>query len=177
MAINTYTSIYTGEQIDEAIKKTLEAMPSIRLSSIRVESPDGNVTKDYPLYITVVVSGNPLKVGDEIQICSRQLCVKKRTGKEEKVRRFRMRAFENYTITESDLNEKVFTIEIKGLSLKSLLSSGKQTRRNYYPKYLRIRREITKNDVIFSEVYPFQVFGKYKKVDEDIVTTGRIRIS
>lgn len=157
-----------------------DEMPTIRLATVRDTNGSMVISADNPLTITVEITSGALQVGDQLQLCARKLYTyqKDETSRE---RRYKLRAFMNYEISESDLTRKHLMLHIgEDWAIKELCRGGGQnspSRR--YPKYIRIRRGYMREDgstedAKFSNEIRFECYGKY---DSGLYATeGRISI-
>lgn len=111
-------------------------MPIIRLAIARPTKMDNSISEINPLIFTVEILSGNLKVGDKLQLCSRKLFTYNKLGLP---RRYKLKKFAEYVITENDLSKQFLTISIgTQKELKELLRSPSLNM--LYPKYIRIRR-------------------------------------
>lgn len=156
-------------------------MPTIRLVSTKDTDGTMVVSEGNPLTLTVEITRGSLQVGDQIQLCTRKLY----TYNQGAQHRYKLRTFKNYEITEENKNETQFRITISTTKeIREMLRGGgdksANSKHNYYPKYLRIRRGIkadegeTEYTAKFSNVEQFQIFGIYDK--QNLCSKGTISI-
>lgn len=156
-------------------------MPIIRLGN--VSDIDGTmvITESNPLKFRVEVIGGELQVGDELQLCSRRLYTYMNDTGDGRIKRYKLRQFVKYIITEEDLTKRYILISVAyNGEIKELLRGGgkpNSTVNNYYTKYLRIRRTHPDNpyNALFSNAVPFQVFGRYDKENDGSLGVVTIR--
>lgn len=158
-------------------------MPIIRMGSATDTNNTMEISDDNPLTFTVEVIGGELQVGDELQLCAMKLFTyaNKETDDGSRIRKYKMRQFAKYTITEEDLSKRYLSIAVAGeVERRELLRGGGTTTstvHNYYTKYLRIRRthpDNPDNNALFSNAVPFQVFGKWDR--ETTNSVGKVSI-
>jgi len=156
-------------------------MPIIRMGSATDTNNTMEISDDNPLTFTVEVIGGELQVGDELQLCSVRLFTYFVSESESRIRKYKMRQFATYFITEEDLSKHFISIAVEtDVQRRELLRGGGTTTstvHNYYTKYLRIRRphpDNPDNNALFSNAVPFQVFGKWDS--ETTNSVGRVSI-
>ena len=150
------------DTLDELNNKTLD-MPKIRLGA--VGDLDNTMIPSFtnPLKFAVHITNGKLQIGDEVQICTRQLF----TYRNENKRKYKLRSVWNTPITEENKNDKVIFVKIfENVDIPSnhLFKSGSiSAMGTLSPLYIRIRRPIYKNgfdvDAKFSNIVT--VWKKY----------------
>lgn len=139
-------------------------MPTIRLVTVRDTDGTMSITENNPLTFTVEITSGSLQVGDQLQICNKELYTYK--GKAQK--RYKLRRFAEYVVTEDDLNKKHLYLSVgNGLhptvEIDRLCRGGRGNDR--YPKYIRLRRGIPHQETgepwsaSFSNAIQIRVYG------------------
>ena len=133
------------------------AMPRIRVGSVTDIEGTMRITEDNPLIFTVEIIDGKLQVGDQVQICTRQLF----TYDEGRRRKMRLRKEWQVVIDESTVNERFIFVSVaqsstaKGQRLFRTGSASMSTK-TLSPLYVRVRRPIYKDgtqiDGLFSNI-------------------------
>lgn len=118
------------------------SMPKIRLGSVDDIKGTMIISLDNPLIFTVHITDGKLQIGDDVQICTRQLFTYKQQGK----RKYKLRKMWSTLITDKNVNDTIIFVEVKvSLADKSqrLFKTGNfATFGTLSPLYIRIRRPI-----------------------------------
>lgn len=157
-----------GEKIDG---KTL-AMPRIRVGAVGDIDATLVPTDANPLNFTVEIIDGKLEIGDQIQICTRQLF----TYDEGRRKKYRLRRMWQVIITDQTVNHRIIQVPIYNSGSKKdkrLYKTGNVANHSTLsPLYIRVRRPIIidgkDNDGRFSNIVTV-----WKKYDRD---TGKIFI-
>lgn len=119
-----------------------EEMPQIRFTSANGNGQENStfyVDEEYPLKLTVEVTGGALQVGDQLQVCRRKRFDGSRANNFK--RKYKLQRFEEYVVTEEDLDKRFLTVNIYHTGKRTeygLFRDGKEP--TISPLYLRIRR-------------------------------------
>lgn len=142
--------------LDTLHNKTI-AMPMIRVGSVTDINGTMIINEDNPLVISVEIIDGKLQVGDEVQICTRQLF----TYDAGRRRKMRLRKQWYVSITESNVNERFIFVSIAesatmhGQRLFRTDSASLSTK-TLSPLYVRVRRPVfndgTEVDGLFSNI-------------------------
>lgn len=160
------------ENLDTLNNKTI-AMPMIRVGS--VTDVDGTlvISETNPLIITVEIIDGKLQVGDQVQICTRQLF----TYDAGRRRKMRLRKQWYVSITESNVNNRFIFVSIPESSSTQSQRLFRTDAASPYtktlsPLYVRVRRPVynagTEVDGLFSNIVT--VWKRYNR------GTGKIYI-
>lgn len=150
-------------------------MPTIRLVTTKIPDKDSPISASNPLTLVVEVSGAPLQIGDELQVCTRKLYTYGATDTTVRSKRYKLRRFAGYVITEADLNNNTFYIPIDSKHAICEMLRGGDKYKFAYSKYLRVRRPINDNtNAKMSQVDRFEVFGSYDETNQS--SKGSVRI-
>lgn len=152
-----------SEKIDG---KTL-AMPRIRVGAASDYDGTMCITETNPLIFAVQIIDGKLEIGDEVQICTRQLF----TYDEGRRRKYRLRCLWNTLITEENVNNPYIFVSIFNIGdkrSKRLFCTGAVNHANSLsPLYVRVRRPILQDghdvDGTFSNIETV-----WKKYDREI---------
>ena len=126
------------------VKVSEETMPQIRFTSANggyAETSTFRVDEDNPLKLTVEITSGKLQVGDALQVCVRKRFNGCRANNYK--RKYKLQKFEEYVVTEEDLDRKYLTVVISSVAegdkgFRGLFRDGNTT--GLSPIYLRIRR-------------------------------------
>lgn len=161
-----------------------DGMPTIRLVTVRDTDGSMVISVDNPLTFTVEITSGSLQVGDQLQICSKELYTYRGCSQ----KRYKLRRFAEYVVAESDLDKTTLYLTIAGanskhpnLEIERLCRGGgiNQSCRRY-PKYIRLRRTLYHKDngeewsASFSNAIQLNVYGRYDRDNES--TNGNISI-
>lgn len=131
-----------SEKIDG---KTLD-MPRIRVGAVSDVEGTMIPSVDNPLFFAVEIIDGKLKVGDDVQICTRQLF----TYDDGRRRKYRLRCEWHTPITEENVNQRfifVYINESSDIGGNRFFKTGNVTEKNTLsPVYVRVRRAIFKGD-------------------------------
>ena len=142
-------------------------MPIIRFVNASYRNGLDAPSSSNPITFTVRIMGGTLKVGDRLQICSKRLNTWSVTKGQETTtrgRRYQLKAFAYYEITEKDLNKEYLHITInpdenwKYIYRNNRKVSGPSPNQSYSSMYFRIRRPRydkygnTIDDALFSNI-------------------------
>lgn len=112
-------------------------------------NPQGYVSEEYPLKLTVEVIGGTLQAGDELQVCVRRTYhtrEKNLSGEIYKRRKQKLRRFAWRTITEENLNDRFLSVTLFRDDCKNVWSCLFHNDRTSFDRlsalYLRIRRPV-----------------------------------
>lgn len=137
------TSMRIGEFLDAGRPEEKEEMPQIRFTTANGNDRENStfyVNEDSPLKLTVeIVGGGALQVGDQLQVCKQKRFDGCRANNFR--RKYKLQRFEEYVVTEEDLNKRFLTVNIFHTNKKTehgLFRDGKEA--SLSPLYLRIRR-------------------------------------
>lgn len=159
-------------------------MPTIRLVTVRDTDGSMVISIDNPLTFTVEITSGSLQVGDQLQICNKELYTYRGCSQ----KRYKLRRFAEYVVAESDLDKTTLYLTIAGansknpnLEIERLCRGGgiNQSCRRY-PKYIRLRRTLYHKDTgeewsaSFSNAIQLNVYGRYDRDNES--TNGNISI-
>ena len=158
---------------DKIEGKTL-AMPRIRVGSVTDVAGTMLIGGENPLIFTVEIIDGKLQIGDEVQICTRQLF----TYDDGRRRKIRLRKQWYTTITEQNVNER-FIFVSAGLSTDAnarrlfRTDSASLSTKTLSALYVRVRRPVfdsggTEVDGLFSNIVT--VWKRYNR------STGKIYI-
>lgn len=147
------------------------AMPIIRLANVSDNNNTMIISSTNPLRFCIEIISGSLQVGDEVQICVKQLFTYSELNK----RKYRLRCQWKTKITERDVSSRFILVDIaeslgeRNQRLYKTYDAGNST---MSPLYIRIRRPIFKGttdvDAYFSNIVT--VWKKYS------LGTGRILI-
>lgn len=161
------------EGLSEELESLAPTMPMIRVGSVYDQNGTMIISETNPLTITVEIINGNLQVGDQVQICTRQLF----TYDEGRRRKMRLRKQWYVTITEQNVNNRFIFISIgqnpsdpgQRLFRTNSASIGTKT---FSPLYVRVRRPVlasgTDVDGLFSNIVT--VWKRYNR------STGKIYI-
>lgn len=165
------SSVNGLEEKLSSIKGGSLAMPIIRLAGVSDSNNSMVINQNNPLKFCIEVIDGALQVGDDVQICVRQLFNYKDRGK----RKYKLRRLWNKTITANDVGSRFIFVTIEDeLSQRTqrLYKTNDLGNSTFSPLYIRIRRPIfmgtTDVDGYFSNI--ITVWKKY------CLSTGRILI-
>lgn len=153
------------ENLDAIDEKTLN-MPKIRLGA--VSDVDGTMipSSTNPISFAVQITDGKLQVGDQVQICTRQLFTYDNGAK----RKYKLRCEWNTSITEANVNNDIIFVNITdGVSVASnrLFKTGNiaTNTATLSPLYIRVRRPVynggTEVSGTFSNI--ITVWKKYER--------------
>lgn len=158
------------EKLDDLDSKTTE-MPVIRLANAYDTKNTMVIGPSNPLKFSIEILSGQLQIGDEVQICTRQLF----TYKNELKRKYRLRKQWKTAITDENVNSRfvyVVISETSDTTGQRLFRTGTTGNLTLSALYIRIRRPICVNgkdvDGIFSNVITV-----WKKYD---LNTGKVLI-
>ena len=163
--ISTHTPIIAGENVtfEQNKEKTAvtinaaPAMPIIRVGSVTDIAGTMLISADNPLVFSVEIIDGNLQIGDQVQICTRQLF----TYDEGRRRKIRLRKQWYTTVTDQNVNNRFVFVSVaespsqKGQRLFRTDSASPSTA-SLSPLYVRVRRPILKDgtevDGLFSNI-------------------------
>lgn len=158
------------EKLDDLDSKTPE-MPVIRLANAYDTKNTMVIGPSNPLKFSIEILSGQLQIGDEVQICTRQLF----TYKSEFKRKYRLRKQWKTAITDENVNSRFVYVVISETSDtpgQRFFRTGTTGNLTISALYIRIRRPICVNgkdvDGIFSNVITV-----WKKYD---LNTGKVLI-
>lgn len=129
------------ETLDNLDKNSLE-MPKIRLGSVTDLNGTMIVSYKNPIKFAVHITDGKLQVGDDVQICTRQLFTYKSTNK----RKYKLRKEWGTLITDKTVNDKVIFVDIcvdPSDKTQRLFKTGNVAAfGSLSPLYIRIRRPV-----------------------------------
>lgn len=152
-----------AEELTDLDNKTL-AMPRIRLAAVSDSDNTMVISSSNPLKFTIEIIDGVLQIGDEVQICTRQLF----TYHDKKKRKYKLRNQWCTRITEENVNNRFIYVTIDD-SVSSynqrLYKTGATGTFTLSPLYIRVRRPIyagtTDVDGYFSNI--ITVWKKYDR--------------
>lgn len=143
--------------LSEELDALNPTMPMIRVGSVTDLNGTMIISADNPLIFTVEIIHGQLQVGDQVQICTRQLF----TYDQGRRRKMRLRKQWYTTITEQNVNERFIFVSIaepstlKGQRLFKTDSASLSTK-TLSALYVRVRRPVyqdgTEVDGLFSNI-------------------------
>lgn len=154
---------------------TSSTMPTIRFVGLRgnnyLSNTDGE--QQSVQFTTEIISGS-VQVGDTLQMCAMRTFAE---SPKNKVKKRKLRRFAEYTITENDLNKRIFTLTIEPKN-NSFAYLGHNNRRSggVCLYYFRIRRPVgdlqnndsgMTNDAEFSNVVAVTMLNVLTDTQED----------
>jgi len=160
------------ENLDTLHNKTI-AMPMIRVGSVTDINGTMLISEDNPLVITVEIIDGELQVGDQVQICTRQLF----TYDAGRRRKMRLRKQWYVTITEENVNHRFIFVPVAVVSTQVgqrlfRTDSASPSTKTLSALYVRVRRPVyndgTEVDGLFSNIVT--VWKRYNR------GTGKIYI-
>lgn len=147
------------------------SMPIIRLAAVSDKDNTMIISGTNPLQFTIEIISGSLKIGDEVQICTRQLF----TYKENNKRKYKLRKQWGTRITDSNVHDRFIFVSIaEGMNdmNQRLFKTNDLGDSTSSPLYIRVRRPIyagkTDVDGYFSNI--ITVWKKYN------MSSGRILI-
>lgn len=165
------SSVNGLEEKLSSIKGGSLAMPIIRLAGVSDSNNSMVINKNNPLKFCIEIIDGTLQVGDDVQICVRQLF----TYKERNKRKYKLRCQWHTQITDQDIGSRFIFVTIED-ELNQLTQRLYKTNdlgdSTFSPLYIRVRRPVfqgtTDVDGYFSNI--ITVWKKYS------LATGRILI-
>ena len=163
--ISTHTPIVAGENVtfEQNKEKTAvtinaaPAMPIIRVGSVTDIAGTMLISADNPLIFSVEIIDGKLQIGDEVQICTRQLF----TYDEGRRRKMRLRSQWKVAITDQELNNRFVFVPVYATADKKgqrlfRTDSASLSSKTLSALYVRVRRPVVKDgtvvDGLFSNV-------------------------
>lgn len=147
------------------------SMPIIRLAAISDKDNTMIISTTNPLQFTIEIISGSLKIGDEVQICTRQLFIYKEKNK----RKYKLRKQWGTRIIDSNVNDRFIFVSIaEAMNDRSqrLFKTNDLGDSTFSPLYIRVRRPIyagkTDVDGYFSNI--ITVWKKYN------MASGRVLI-
>jgi len=120
-------------------------MPRIRVGAVSDMEGTMIPSVDNPIFFAVEIIDGKLQVGDDVQICTRQLF----TYDNGRRRKYRLRCEWHTPITEENVNHRfifVYMNESPGMQGARFFKTGNITDKNTLsPVYVRVRRPILNN--------------------------------
>lgn len=156
------------QKLSELDNQTL-SMPRIRFANAIDTNNTMQISKSNPLTITVEIIDGYLQVGDQIQICTRELF----TYRDRNKRKYKLRCQWNTHITNENVNSRFISVVIPAeVDYSRLFRTNTKNTLTLSPLYIRVRRPIyinnVDNDANFSNIVTV-----WKKYDRG---TGKVQI-
>ena len=152
------------------IQKDKISMPIIRLAAVTDKDNTMIITATNPLKFAIEVISGSLKIGDEVQICTRQLF----TYVDRNKRKYKLRRQWGIKITDSNVNDRFIFVNIAEAMndrYQRLFKTNDLGKTTFSPLYIRVRRPIyagsTDVDGHFSNI--ITVWKKYDMASGRII--------
>lgn len=154
---NVTLPIDSIEGLTAELESIAPTMPMIRVGSVSDLDGTMQISVSNPLIITVEIINGKLQVGDQVQICTRQLFTYD-TGRH---RKMRLRNQWSVRITEENVNSRFIFVSIpedSNMPSQRLFKtgSGSESTKTLSPLYVRVRRPVYNSysevDGLFSNV-------------------------
>lgn len=165
------SSVNGLEEKLSSIKGGSLAMPIIRLAGVSDSNNSMVINQNNPLKFCIEIIDGALQVGDDVQICVRQLFNYKDRGK----RKYKLRCRWNKTITANDIGSRFIFVTIEeelNQRTQRLYKTNDLGNSTFSPLYIRVRRPIFKRTVDV-DGYFSNIITVWKKYN---LSTGRILI-
>lgn len=152
------------------IQKGNVLMPIIRLAAVTDKDNTMVISGSNPLKFCIEIISGSLKIGDEVQICTRQLF----TYQDRKKRKYKLRSQWSTRITDSNVNNRFIFVTIAEAMndrYQRLFKTNDLGKTTFSPLYIRVRRPIyagiTDVDGYFSNI--ITVWKKYDMASGRII--------
>lgn len=156
------------DKLSDLNNQTL-SMPRIRFANAIDTNNTMLISKQNPLTLTVEIMDGSLQVGDQIQVCTRELF----TYRDRNKRKYKLKCQWNTHITNENVSSKFISVVIVAeVDYSRLFRTNSLTSMTLSPLYIRVRRPIyvngVDNDASFSNIVT--VWKKYDR------SNGKVQI-